>query len=172
MCRCKVLDRVWGMCSNQYRNRRLQDGKRVSLCIENFMVGKSKNIELGVGYIGSGGNLTPQMHISRSNTPSNGTSIDNERIALRPTNGNSTQQAPISDLRHPSPLPRSSTTTSPTRQPEQTNTKKKRASLANQIDLNDVQDRELTTEGEDESPRSPRTFGDPLKIAQYFPELT
>lgn len=114
------------------------------------------------------------MHNSRSTTPTQTVDNNNERSPLRPTNGNGGQ---ISDLRHPSPLPpHSSMTTSPTRQPEQTNTKKKRTSLSNHLDLNDVRGRDagegVTQEGEEESPRlSPRAFGDPLKIAQYFPEL-
>lgn len=107
------------------------------------------------------GTLTPQMHISRSTTPT----VENERVPLGVRNSNAL------DLRHVSSLPtRDGSTTSPTRLPEQTNTKKKRASLSNHLELNDGRGGE---DGEEESAApSPRAFGDPLKIAQYFPELT
>ena len=97
--------------------------------------------------------LTPSMHtISASPT-------------LSPANDNTRTSTPLSDLRNLSL--QNINSRNPTKPPEQGNTKKKRMSLIAHDTSQFVESIEIQ---EPESP-PPRNFGDPLKIAQFFPEL-
>jgi len=78
----------------------------------------------------------------------------------------SQENIPISDLRNVN----SNLTASardPTRPQEQGNTKKKRKSLSSRTPSYTMQE-----DPEPDSPPPRASYGDPLKIAQYFPELT
>lgn len=102
-----------------------------------------------------------KLSIATTLTPSMHGSLGDERPPLRPTNGNSAISP--SDLRQLSGIP---TNRDGFRPQEQGNTKKKRSSVVYQ-----PQPIEPQEEPEPETPE-PRAYGDPLKIAQYFPELT
>lgn len=84
-----------------------------------------------------------------------------DRLPLRPTNGNGIS-AP--DLRQLVSLPGSSRDLS--RPQEQGNTKKKRSSIIYQQPVE-----ELPQEPDEPEEPERRAYGDPSKIAQYFPEL-
>jgi glutamine amidotransferase len=95
-------------------------------------------------------NLVPAMRSAPSTSP-----------RLSPTQENT----PINELRHViSNLAASAR--DPTRPQELRNTKKKRKSLSSQTPPHAMQE-----EPEPDSPPPRASYGDPMKIAQYFPEL-
>lgn len=117
-------------------------------------------------------NLSPQMHaptalhepLSRSTTPASGASPNRSR-----------ELSPIADIRQLSSLTDISVT--PHKPQEQGNIKKKRSRTVGgppQIATNGHPHQPSAQDNEPPSPSSPESrngFGDPAKIAQFFPEL-
>jgi len=97
--------------------------------------------------------LTPSMHQSPPLSPSQDTTYNRENSEL--------DIRQLSSIKNPN--------ASPNKPQEQGNTKKKRRSLSNRE--NQIQEQQQELESEPFRETRAVAYGDPMKIAQYFPEL-